>query len=60
MPEPIFHFRLRELSAIQPWGQDDPYLSWFSLTDGWYWLTLGGQELFRAHFTHRDHPSHPS
>ena len=41
MPEPIFHFRLRELSAIQPWGQakGDPFLFWFGLTDGWYWLT---------------------
>ncbi len=56
MTEPIFHFRLRELSAIQPWGTPDaPTLSWFGLTDGWYWLTLGGQELFRD----LPQPGHP-
>ena len=45
----IFHFRLRDIDAIAPWGSPaHPTLSWFGLSDGWYWLTLDGQELFRV------------
>jgi hypothetical protein len=43
------HFALRPVAAIQPWSNDGrPSLSWFGLSDGWYWLEVGDQELFRA------------
>ncbi len=46
----LFNFRLRETDAIVPWGSPDrPTLSWFGLSDGWYWLDLDGHELFRVH-----------
>ena len=46
---PLFNFALRPVAEIQPWGgPDQPSLSWFSLSDGWYWLELAGQELFRG------------
>lgn len=44
----IFNFELRPVHAITPWGGESPTLSWFGLSDGWYWLELGGQEIFRA------------
>lgn len=43
-------FRLRPLRDIAPWHDADgsnPYLGWFGLTDGWYWITVGEVELFR-------------
>ncbi len=44
----IFHFELRKIEEIAPWNQGSrPSLSWFGLSDGWYWIVLGGQELFR-------------
>jgi hypothetical protein len=46
---PLFNFMLRPVAEIQPWGGPErPSLSWFSLSDGWYWLELAGQELFRG------------
>lgn len=46
MSEPLFDFRLRPLDEIQPWGApDDPNLHWFALSDGCYWLNVGGQRL---------------
>ncbi len=45
---PLFDFRLREIEQIVPWGTPgNETLSWFGLTDGWYWMALGGDELFR-------------
>ena len=45
----LFHFVLRPTADIQPWGEPGRFsLSWFGLSDGWYWLDLGGQELFRV------------
>lgn len=42
-------FVLRPTADIQPWGEPGRFsLSWFGLSDGWYWLDLGGQELFRV------------
>jgi hypothetical protein len=55
----FFNFRLRPMGEIDPWGPIPspdartpdwprrPNLSWFGLTDGWYWLDAGGTELFR-------------
>ncbi len=44
----LFNFQLRSLEQVHPWRyQGQPYLSWFGLTDGWYWLQLGEEELFR-------------
>ncbi len=45
----LFHYLLRPIAQIQPWGAPDhPTLSWFGLTDGWYWIELAGQALFRG------------
>jgi hypothetical protein len=43
-------FHLRALQEIRPWHDADgshPHLSWFGLTDGWYWIQVGETELFR-------------
>lgn len=39
-----FHFRLRPLADVEPWG--DRSLHWFALTDGWYWIEVDGHRLF--------------
>jgi len=45
---PLFNFSLRPLDQVQPWGSaPDLSLSWFSLTDGCYWIDAGGEELLR-------------
>lgn len=47
MPSPLFHFELRPLEQIQPWGDpENPKLHWFGLTDGQYWIQAGGSKLF--------------
>lgn len=44
----LFEFRLRVIDEVDPWGSEGAYsLSWFGLTDGWYWLKCGNDELFR-------------
>ncbi|MFI0803373.1 DUF5984 family protein [Amycolatopsis lurida] len=40
-----FHFRLRPLAEVEPWG--DHRLHWFALTDGWYWIEVNGHKLFQ-------------
>ncbi|MEV7553642.1 DUF5984 family protein [Amycolatopsis sp. NPDC089917] len=40
-----FHFRLRPLAEVEPWGERG--LHWFALTDGWYWIEVDGHKLFR-------------
>jgi hypothetical protein len=35
------------VADIQPWGRERPSLHWFALTDGWYWIEVGGHELLR-------------
>ena len=42
----MFHFRLRSISEIQPWGKA-PFLHYWALTDGCYWIRVGNEELFR-------------
>lgn len=47
MGDRIFNFILRPLEDIEPWGDPPDYsLSWFGLTDGHYWLRLGGHNLY--------------
>ncbi len=45
-----FRFVLRPVEEISPWqdisGNPTP-LHWFGLTDGWYWIEAGEQEVFR-------------
>ncbi|HEY0533106.1 MAG TPA: DUF5984 family protein [Actinoplanes sp.] len=40
-----FHFRLRPLEAALDYP--DGLVSWFTLSDGWYWITVGDHELLR-------------
>ncbi|MEO7719658.1 MAG: DUF5984 family protein [Capsulimonas sp.] len=42
-----FNFRLQKPDEIRPWGDNPPNLHWFGLTDGWFWIDIGGQQLFR-------------
>jgi hypothetical protein len=35
------------VADVQPWGGEKPTLDWFALTDGWYWIEVGGHELLR-------------
>jgi hypothetical protein len=43
-----FHFELRPLEVALGWRGDRP--SWFTLSDGWFWITLGEQEVFRVDY----------
>lgn len=53
----LFNFILRPTADIEPWGAPDkPSLSWFGLSDGWYWLSLGDDEVFRGCATPPDAP----
>src|SRR4051812_35106988 len=42
---PLFNFVLRSPEQITQWAKS---LHWFGLTDGWYWLHLGDQEVPRS------------
>lgn len=45
----LYNYILRPVAEITPWGKPGQHtLSWFGLSDGWYWLELAGQELFRG------------
>jgi len=38
-------FELHPVDQVAAWGSpddDERYLSWFGLTDGYYWIDLGG------------------
>lgn len=39
-----FRFQLRPLADVVPWPGGR--LHWFALTDGWYWIEVGGHKLF--------------
>lgn len=43
-----FHFELRPLVAALEWRGDRP--SWFTLSDGSFWITLGDVEVFRVDY----------
>ncbi|SNY66367.1 hypothetical protein SAMN05421748_13019 [Paractinoplanes atraurantiacus] len=42
-----FRFELYPLDEVSPWGGEQPALHWFGLTEGWYWIEVGGHELLR-------------
>lgn len=45
---PLFNFELLPIEEIEPWGKaENPNLHWFGLSDGRYWLTIDGHDLFR-------------
>jgi Family of unknown function (DUF5984) len=54
----LIEFELNRINDITPWGEGAGQLSWFGLTDGFYYLNLGDDELFRysdeimAHWKH--------
>jgi hypothetical protein len=51
--QPLFEFKLRDLADIAPWGKPGNLsLSWFGLTDGWYWMNVGSQQLFVGNESH--------
>jgi hypothetical protein len=44
----LFQFKLKPIECVVPSTLDGkPDLSWVDLTDGWFWMNCGGQELFR-------------
>lgn len=44
----LFNFHLLQLNKIRPWEHNNQkYLNWFGLTDGWYWMDVETDELFR-------------
>lgn len=48
---PLFNFELLPIEKIEPWRDaDGPHLHWFGLSDGRYWLTVDGQDLFRYQY----------
>jgi hypothetical protein len=45
---PLFEFRLTPVDRVEPWeAEAGPNLHWFGLTEGTYWLDIGGRELYR-------------
>ena len=63
----LFNCRLRDIGAIAPWhsaswGRERPTLDWPGLSAGWYWLEVGGHELFRYSVAslQREEPWHAS
>lgn len=43
----LINFTLLPVEKIQPWGSPGSFsLSWFGLTDGQYWIKVGGSTLF--------------
>lgn len=45
-----FEFWLRPLSEVEPWESNGrKTLHWYGLTDGFYRITVGGNELFEHH-----------
>ena len=52
-----FRFELLPLDDVSAWGGDDrPTLHWFGLTEGWYWIEVGGHELLRYSTIDSPHP----
>ncbi|HWS35959.1 MAG TPA: DUF5984 family protein, partial [Actinoplanes sp.] len=46
---PRFEFELRPVAEVAPWGGEQPVLHWFGLTDGWFRISAGDEELLRYH-----------
>lgn len=48
----LFNFHLLPIEDVSLFGYENQRsLHWFGLTDGWYWLCVGDDELFRYHET---------
>lgn len=46
----LFNFRLKPVKDVALFGEVGDYsLSWFGLTDSWYWIKMGDDELLRYH-----------
>ena len=43
-----FHFELRPLGAALAYPSQG--VSWFTLSDGWFWITVGGDEVLRVDY----------
>jgi Family of unknown function (DUF5984) len=43
----LIEFELKSIKEIVPWGEGAGRLSWFGLTDGFYYLNTGIDQLFR-------------
>ena len=44
----LFEFKLRPLTEVEPWGEEpDLSLQWYGLTDGFYHMNVGEEQLFR-------------
>jgi hypothetical protein len=43
-----FHFELRTLGAALAYPSQG--VSWFTLSDGWFWITVGGDEVLRVDY----------
>ncbi|OUS29194.1 hypothetical protein A9Q99_08755 [Gammaproteobacteria bacterium 45_16_T64] len=44
----LFEFRLRPLTEVEPWGEEpDLSLHWYGLTDGFYHMNVGEEQLYR-------------
>lgn len=46
----LFNFHLKPIKDVSPFGDENRWsLHWYGLTDAWYWLRVGDEELFRYH-----------
>lgn len=54
-----FRFKLRPLTEVALWGglTGPATLHWFGLTDGWYWIEVGGLQLLRYSRDTSDRPA---
>jgi len=53
----LFQFELLGLDDVEPWGSEKTLsMHWFGLTDGWYWMQAGDQQLFRRNATNDGRP----
>jgi hypothetical protein len=45
----LFNFKLKELADVMPWGDENhKRLHWFGLTDGNFYMDVGGEKLFHS------------
>lgn len=43
----LFNYQLRDLDDIEPWlnEAEEPFLNWFALSDGWYWVEADDKQI---------------
>jgi len=50
----LFEFKLHDIENIEPWTEyrdgksSEPKLNWFALTDGFYYMNVGNEQLFKC------------